>query len=137
MTYWTMIIVTQTVVQNGRNKSYCNVCWKSCFFKIPSQRHFCHQIIATNVVLKKIAITNCEQSTLYYDEKDFVEHFFWRCFFTKRFWQVLENIISKSCKTACYVEITENKHNYYWCRFLPHDFISKLIPFINANFRNV
>ena len=96
-----------------------------------------HLIIATNVVLKKIAITNCEQSTLYYDEKDSVEHFFWRCFFAKRFWQALENIISKSCKTACYVEITENKHSYYWCRFWPHDFISKLIPFIDANLRNV
>ena len=33
-----------------------------------------HRIIATNVVLKKMGIINCEQCT-FCDEKDSIEHF--------------------------------------------------------------
>ena len=37
-----------------------------------------HQVTATNVVLKKMGIINCEQCT-FCDEKDSVEHFLWQC----------------------------------------------------------
>ena len=59
------------------------------------------------VVLKKINIINCEQCT-FCDEKDSIEHFFWYCYFTRRFWSLLENLISTSCETACNIKITEN-----------------------------
>ena len=63
--------------------------------------------IAANVVLKKMGIINCEQCT-FCDEKDFIEHFLWECYFTRRFWWILENLISTSCETACNIKITEN-----------------------------
>ena len=76
------MIVTQIVVQNGEEKkSYCNVCWKSCFLKIHKidhiklkwlQMRIVHRVIATNVVLKKMGIINCEQCT-FCDEKDSIE----------------------------------------------------------------
>ena len=66
-----------------------------------------HRVIATNVVLKKMGIINCEQCT-FCDEKDSIEHFLWQCYFTRRFWRLLENLISTSCETACNIKITEN-----------------------------
>ena len=97
-------------------KSYCNVCWKSCFLKIHKiddiklkwlQMRIVHRVIATNVVLKKMGIINCEQCTSC-DEKDSTEHFLWQCYFTRCFWRLLENLISTSCETACNIKITEN-----------------------------
>ena len=103
-------------MQNGQKKSYCNVCWKSCFLKIHEiddiklkwlQTRIVQRVIATNVVLKKMGIINCEQCT-FCDEKDSNEHFLWHCYFTRRFWRILENLISTSCETACNIKITEN-----------------------------
>ena len=74
------MIVTQIVVQNGEKKSYCNL----CFLKIHKiddiklkwlQMRIVHWVIATNVVLKKMGIINCEQCT-FCDEKDSIEHLF-------------------------------------------------------------
>ena len=96
-------------------KSYCNVCWKSWFLKIHKiddiklkwlQMRIVHRVIATNVVLKKMGIINCEQCT-FCVEKDSIEHFFWQCYFTRRFCRLLENL-STSCETACNIRITEN-----------------------------
>ena len=62
-------------------KSYCNVCWKSCFLKIHKiddiklkwlQMRIVHRVIATNVILKKMGIINFEQCT-FCDEKDSIE----------------------------------------------------------------
>ena len=97
-------------------KSYCNVCWKSCFLKRHKiddiklkwlQIRIIHRVISTNVVLKKMGIINCEQCT-FCDEKDSTEHFLWQCYFTIHFWRLLENLISTSCQTACNIKITEN-----------------------------
>ena len=66
-----------------------------------------HRVIATNVVLKKMGIINCEQCT-FCDEKDSIEHFLWQCCFTRPFWRLLENLTSTSCETACNIKITEN-----------------------------
>ena len=99
-----------------QKRSYCNVCRKSCFLKIHktddiklkwSQMRIVHRVIATNVVLEKMGIINCEQCTCC-DEKDSVEHFLWQCYFTRRFWRLLEILISRSCETACNIKITEN-----------------------------
>ena len=81
------MIVTQIVAQNGQKGHI--VCWKSCFLKIHEiddiklkwlQMRIVHRVIATNVVLKKKGIVNCEQCT-FGDEKDSVEHFLWQCYF--------------------------------------------------------
>ena len=54
------------------------MCWKSCFLKIHKiddiklkwlQMRIVHRLIATNVVMKKMGIINCEQCT-FCDEKD-------------------------------------------------------------------
>ena len=66
-----------------------------------------HRVTATNVVLKKMGIINCEQCT-FCDEKNSIEHFLWQCYFTRRFGQLLENLISTSCETVCNIKITEN-----------------------------
>ena len=66
-----------------------------------------HRVIATNAVLKKMGIINCEQCTSC-DEKDSTEHFFWQCYFTRCFWRLLENLISTSCEIACNIKVTEN-----------------------------
>ena len=90
--------------------------WKSCFLKIHKfddiklkwlQMRIVHRVFATNVVLKKMGIINCEQCT-FCDEKDSVEHFLWQYYFTRRFWRLLENLISTNCETACNIKITEN-----------------------------
>ena len=66
-----------------------------------------HRVIAMNVVLKKMGVINCEQCT-FCDEKDSIEHFLWQCYFTRRFWRLLENLTSTSCETACNIKITKN-----------------------------
>ena len=66
-----------------------------------------HRVIATNVVLKKMGIINCEQCT-FCDEEDSIKHFLWQCYFARRFWRILENHISTSCETARNIKITEN-----------------------------
>ena len=66
-----------------------------------------HRVFATNVILKKMGIINCEKCTCC-DEKDSIEHFLWQRYFTRRFWQLLENLISTCCETACNIKITEN-----------------------------
>ena len=66
-----------------------------------------HRVTATNVVLKKMGIINCEQCT-FCERKDSIEHFLWQRYFTRRFWRLLENLISTSCETACNIKITEN-----------------------------
>ena len=94
------MIVTQIVVQNGK-KSHTVTCWKSCFLKIHKiddiklkwlHMRIVHRVIATNVVLKKKGIVNSEQCT-FCDEKDSTEYFLWQCYFTRRVWQILENLI--------------------------------------------
>ena len=92
------------------------MCWKSCFLKIHKTDHIklkwfhmriVHRVIATNVVLKKKGIVNSEQCT-FCDEKDSTEHFLWQCYFTRRVWRILDNLISTSCETACNIKIIEN-----------------------------
>ena len=59
------------------------------------------------ILLKKMGIITCEQCT-FCDEKDSIEHFLWQCYFTRRFWRLLDKLISTSCETACNIKITEN-----------------------------
>ena len=97
----------------GEN-SCCDLCWKSCFFKIYGIKDIklkwlqiinVHRILATNVVLKKMDIINFEQCALC-DKKDSIEHFLWQCYYiTRCFWQVLENAISEYCETVCNLQL--------------------------------
>ena len=110
------MIVTQIVVQNGQQqKSHIVMSVRSLAFlnyiKLTIlkwlQMKIVYRVIATNVVLKKMGIINCEQCT-FCDEKDSIEHFLWQCYFTRRFWRLSENLISTNCETACNIKITEN-----------------------------
>ena len=42
------------------------------------------------------------------DEKDSIEHMFWKCVCIRRFWTSLETILKEKCETALNVKFTQN-----------------------------
>lgn len=85
-----------------------------CILHIPllSPLYFVKEYAPTSHVHNELSQTKyppvCEQHTLCDAENDSLGHFLWPFYFTRHFWQVLENLISKSCETVCNVKITEN-----------------------------
>ena len=67
-----------------------------------------HRIIATNIVLNKMRVTANTQCGFCNDEKDSIEHMFWKCACIRRFWTSLETILKEKCETALNVKCTQN-----------------------------
>ena len=71
--------------------------------------HIIHRIIATSVVLNKMAVTANTQCGFHNVEKDSTEYLFWgKCACIRRFWTSLETILKGKCETALNVKFTRN-----------------------------
>ena len=68
-----------------------------------------HRIIATNILLNKMGVTANTQCGFCNDEKDSIEHMFWKCACIRRFWTSLETILKENCETALNVKFTQSR----------------------------
>ena len=94
-----------------------NISWNTVFIKVQKikdvklkwlQMRIIHRIIATNIVLNKMGVTANTQCGFCNDKKDSIEHMFWKCACTRRFWTSLETILKEKCETALNVKFTQN-----------------------------
>ena len=94
-----------------------NISWNIVFIKVQKikdvklkwlQMRIIHRIIATNIVLNKIGVTANTQCGFCIDEKDSIEHMFWKCACIRHFWTSLETILKEKCETALNVKFTQN-----------------------------
>lgn len=90
--------------------------WKTCFLKLHKindvklkwlQLRIIHRILGTNVILKKMRITNSEQCTFCKQERDSIAHLFWHCSHVQTFWKELEKVINERCEIACNIKLNE------------------------------
>ena len=89
--------------------------WESCFLKISKipdiklkwfQTRVTHRIIATNIVLKEMGITQTTFCDFCKRERDSIQHCFWRCAIVNRFWKDLAELLNTTCL---------NVHNLKFC----------------------
>ena len=94
-----------------------NLSWKSVFLKIHKireiklkwlQMRIIHRILATNSVLKEMGVVANNVCDFCKIEKDSIEHLFWRCACTRRFWQAFGSLMKEKCTTAINANFTEN-----------------------------
>ena len=90
--------------------------WKECFRKVQKiqeislkwfQLKIIHRIVATNIVLKEIGVVNDILCTFCKNSRDSIEHMFWRCDISQRFWTAVQALINETCTAACNVMFTE------------------------------
>lgn len=90
--------------------------WKSVFAKIHHikdirlrwfQIRIVHRILATNIVLKEMGITENNQCTFCKQERDSIEHFLWRCHHVKLFWNNFKKLLHDKCDIAGNMSLTE------------------------------
>ena len=90
--------------------------WEKVFHKMSKikevklkwlQMRIIHRILATNVILAKMKITENDKCSFCQKERDSIQHIFWQCEHTKRFWVQFE-VLLKTCDVACNVKLTEN-----------------------------
>ena len=93
------------------------ISWKKCLKKIHQikdiklkwmQMRIVHRIIATNVVLKEMGIVESYNCGFCNEEKDSIEHMFWRCAQINEFWKSLEELIKRKCVIANNLSLNEN-----------------------------
>ena len=66
-----------------------------------------HRIIATNVVLKEMKIKETDQCTFCGEERESIEHLFWRCDIANRFWCDFQRMFNEKCIIASRMRVTE------------------------------
>lgn len=100
-----------------QEKLNCDINWKDCFKKVQKiqeislkwfQLRIIQRIIATNIVLKEIGVTDDIMCSFCKNSRDSIEHMFWRCEIAQRFWICLQNLINEKCTVACNITLTES-----------------------------
>ena len=66
-----------------------------------------HRILATNIVLKEMGVKANDLCTFCEDERDSIDHVFWKCNYARLYWTGLENAIHVSCAHAVNFKFTE------------------------------
>ena len=96
------------------NKLNTNVHWKIVFLKIHKikdiglkwfQIRIVHRILATNITLKAMGISDTENCSLCNEERDSIEHCLWQCKLIKPFWTSLEKILNDKCENVSSVKV--------------------------------
>ena len=72
------------------------------------QMRIIHRIVATNVVLHAMGVTNTTTCVICNNARDSIEHFLWDCAHIRRFWTRLEKLINDQCEHANSVKISRN-----------------------------
>ena len=94
-----------------------NVNWETCLFKIHKikdvklkwlQMRIMHRIIATNVVLSKMGISHSDKCSFCPQEKESIEHVFWKCCHVSQFWEALQKTINEKCLNVFNFKFTLN-----------------------------
>ena len=67
-----------------------------------------HRIFGTNVVLKEMGIINSHDCSFCNDEKDSIDHMFWKCKYIKEFWKSLQELLRRKCEMANNITLTES-----------------------------
>lgn len=90
--------------------------WNKIFVKIHKiqdmklkwlQIRIVHRIIATNVVLNAMGVTNTTNCMWCNDVKDSTEHFLWNCVHAQNFWTRLEKLFNEKCRNVSVLRFTQ------------------------------
>ena len=116
----------QVLINDDTTLKYCRkweeklkreINWKGCFRKVQKiqeislkwfQIRIIHRIIATNIVLKEIGVTDNILCSFCESRRDSIEHMLWRCDTVRNFWMAIQTLINEKCTAACHVTLTEN-----------------------------
>jgi hypothetical protein len=91
--------------------------WEECFKKIQRikdvkmkwfQIRIVHRIIATNVMLKAMHVTDTELCSFCGREKDSIPHIFWHCGVVQNFWLAFERWIKEKCVNEYNLKMNES-----------------------------
>ena len=98
-------------------KLNCEMNWKQVFYKIQKireiklkwfQMRIVHRVLSTNIVLKEIKERTDEKCTFCGQERESLEHLFWRCNVVNNFWMLLQQRFRNKCYIADRLKFTEN-----------------------------
>ena len=105
-----------TTCGKWRERLEKEVCWSKVFNKINQikdiklrwfQIRIVHRILATNVILYNMKVSNSENCTFCQAEKDSIQHIFWKCPCIKRFWQTFQQTVNETIVNMN-LSLTEN-----------------------------
>ena len=91
--------------------------WKTVFYKMQKindvklkwfQLRIVHRIIATNIVLKSMGISNNDKCNFCQEERDSIDHFLWKCHYIKNFWLSIEKMFNERCPLTHNLRLNEN-----------------------------
>ena len=67
-----------------------------------------HRILATNIVLMHMGIENDINCSFCRQERDSINHIFWRCVYVKSFWEQFQTTLNTGSSNARTVTLNEN-----------------------------
>ena len=109
--------ISPNCCRKWNEKLNVTVCWKSVFFKMHKiqdvklkwlQTRIVHRIIATNIVLMKMKVTNNTTCNFCTVERDSIEHIFWQCNVTRAFWAGIETLLNEKCAHAFNLRLSQS-----------------------------
>ena len=71
------------------------------------QMRIVHRIIGTNVVLKEMNERDTDRCTFCRNERESIEHLFWRCEISNKFWHDFQRLLNEKCVIASRMRVTE------------------------------
>jgi hypothetical protein len=113
------------LIENGKSPNCCSkwetkleekIDWKACFSKIKNikevklkwfQIRLLHRILATNVVLKEMGVTQDVLCNFCNQQRDNIQHCMWGCQHIHAFWNELEDFIRVHCDNVHNLKFNE------------------------------
>ena len=67
-----------------------------------------HRILATNVTLKRMKVTNNDKYTFCNAHNETNPHLFWSCDIVHRFWLIFETFVNEKCTNMINMKLAED-----------------------------
>ena len=102
--------------QKWTEKLNTDISWKHVWLKMHKiqdvklkwlQMRTIHRILATNVVLKEMGVAGSNLCTFCNENKDSIEHIFWSCVYSGRFWRAFEERVKEVCMNGSNVKLSQ------------------------------
>lgn len=118
--YYEMLIKNNLVpkcCEKWNSKVNYNINWKICFKKIKKindintkwfQMRIIHRIIATNITLKEMKVSENVLCGFCNEERESIFHLFWHCDCINSFWIQLERWINEKCQHVLNFSLSES-----------------------------
>ena len=106
-----------TCCSKWENKLNVQMPWDKVFHKIHKikdvslkwlQLRIVHRIIATNIMLNAMGVTDTTNCVWCDNARDSIEHVFWSCQYVCTFWNALQRLLNEKCDNAKNLKLSQN-----------------------------